>query len=71
MITVKINKKIKDKEIALQKALKLLKKKTTGLLKEYRIRRYYKKPSEIKREKRKEIERKRLLKQLKKKRGKR
>ena len=43
----------------IDKALRLLKKKTAGMLKELRERRYFKKPSQIKREKRKEAERKR------------
>jgi|TARA_B100001778_G_C18420108_1_gene552906 small subunit ribosomal protein S21 len=40
----------------LEKAMRVLKKKVlkAGIIKEYRDRQYYKKPSEIKREKKKE-----------------
>ena len=39
-----------------EKAMRVLKKKVlkSGLLKEYRLKQYYRKPSEIKREKKKE-----------------
>lgn len=43
----------------IEKALRLLKKKTVGMLKEYRERMYYKKPSQIKRERDKASKRKR------------
>lgn len=43
----------------IEKALRILKKKTAGLLREYRERRYYKKPSQVKREKIKASKRKR------------
>ncbi len=42
----------------IDKALRLLKKKTAGMLKDLRERRYFKKPSQIKREKYKERQRK-------------
>lgn len=43
----------------IDKALRILKKKTAGLLREYRERRYFKKPSQIRREKIKASQRKR------------
>ena len=43
---------------SIEKALRILKKKTAPILKEYRERRFYKKPSEIIREKIKEARRK-------------
>ena len=42
----------------IEKALRILKKKHAPILKEYRERRYYKKPSEIRRERDKEARRK-------------
>jgi len=43
----------------IEKALRLLKKKTASMLKEFRERRYYKKPSQIRRERDKASKRKR------------
>ena len=43
---------------SIEKALRMLKKKTAPILKEYRDRRYFKKPSVIIREKNKEARRK-------------
>ena len=49
----------------IEKALRILKKKTAGMLKELRERRYFKKPSQIKRERNKEAKRKRRNKRRK------
>ena len=43
----------------IEKALRILKKKTMPILKEFRDRRYYKKPSQIRRERNKDSKRKR------------
>jgi len=43
----------------IEKALKLLKKKTIAMLKKHREKRYYKKPSQIRRERDKNSKRKR------------
>jgi len=43
----------------IEKALRILKKKTISMLREYRDRRYYKKPSQIKRERNNASKRKR------------
>lgn len=43
----------------INKALRILKKKTAGLLKEFRDRRYYKKPSQVRRERNNDSKRKR------------